>query len=166
VPANEFLNLESKKLSTSRGWAIWLHEYLEDFEPDLMRYVLGTILPETKDSDFSWKSFQNKVNNELADILGNFIHRTTSFTANYADGKVPELQNPTAADKEALAQIAIQKEKIAASYEAFRMREAIAESMQLARIGNKYFTDMEPWHSRKEDMEKCKNTLHVCLQLC
>lgn len=165
VPANEFLNLESKKLSTSRGWAVWLNEYLEDFEPDLLRYVLGTILPETKDSDFSWEDFQNKVNSELADILGNFVYRTTSFTEKYFDSNVPELTNPTDKDKEALAQIEAQKEKIGAAYEQFRMREAIAETMNLARIGNKYFTEMEPWRTRKEDPETCGNTLYVCLQI-
>jgi methionyl-tRNA synthetase len=166
VPANEFLNLEGKKFSTSRGWAVWLDEYLEDFEPDLLRYVLGTILPESKDADFSWSDFQAKINSELADILGNFVHRTTSFTENYANGVVPALENPTEKDQETLAQIADQKQKIAESYDAFRLREAIAETMELARIGNKYFTEMEPWHTRKDDMESCKNTLHVCLQLC
>ena len=165
VPANEFLNLESKKFSTSRGWAVWLHEYLEDFEPDLLRYVLGTILPETKDADFSWKDFQQKVNGDLADILGNFVYRTTSFTTNYCDGIVPELSNPTDHDLETLKQIEVQKEKIANSYEQFRLREAIAETMNLARIGNKYFTEMEPWQTRKDDMETCGNTLHVCLQI-
>ncbi len=165
VPANEFLNLEGKKFSTSRGWAVWLHEYLEDFEPDLLRYVLGTIIPETKDADFSWTDFQGKVNSELADVLGNFIFRTTSFTDNYFDGKIPELVNPSEEDKEALAQIEVQKKKIEENYEKFRLREAIAETMNLARVGNKYFTDMEPWQSRKSDMEKCGNTLHVCLQI-
>jgi len=165
VPANEFLNLEGKKLSTSRGWAVWLDEYLEDFEPDLLRYVLGTILPETKDADFSWEEFQNKVNSELADVLGNFVHRTTSFTENYFDGIVPELSEPTDKDKQALEQILIQKEKISAAYEEFKLREAIAETMKLARIGNKYFTDMEPWQTRKDDRETCGNTLHVCLQI-
>ncbi|MCW9706347.1 methionine--tRNA ligase [Fodinibius salsisoli] len=165
VPANEFLNLESKKLSTSRGWAVWLEDYLEDFEPDLLRYVLGTILPETKDSDFSWENFQNKVNSELADILGNFVFRTTSFTHKYFDGKVPSLTNPTEKDQQTLAQIEQQKEKVAEAYEHFKLREAITETMNLARIGNKYFTEMEPWQSRKNDMETCGNTLHVCLQI-
>lgn len=165
VPANEFLNLEGKKLSTSRGWAVWLEDYLEDFEADLLRYVLGTILPETKDSDFSWEDFQNKVNSELADILGNFVFRTTSFTHKYFDGVIPELNNPSDRDRETLAQIGIQKEKTAAAYEQFKLREAIAETMKLARIGNKYFTDMEPWKSRKENIKKCGNTLHVCLQI-
>lgn len=165
VPANEFLNLEGKKLSTSRGWAVWLHEYLDDFEPDLLRYVLGTILPETKDSDFSWTDFQNKVNSELADILGNFVYRTTSFTSNYFEGKVPPLKKPSEKDQEALRQIEVQKKKIAENYEKFRLREAIAETMNLARVGNKYFTEMEPWRTRKEDKEICGNTLHVCLQI-
>lgn len=166
VPANEFLNLEGKKFSTSRGWAVWLDEFLEEFEADLLRYVLGTILPETKDADFSWSDFQGKVNSELADILGNFVHRTTSFTENYAGGTVPTLENPSEKDLEALEQIQVQKEKIAQSYDAYRLREAIAETMNLARIGNKYFTEMEPWRTRKEDMTICNNTLHVCLQLC
>ncbi|MDX1585486.1 MAG: methionine--tRNA ligase [Balneolaceae bacterium] len=165
VPANEFLNLEGKKLSTSRGWAVWLNEYLEDFQPDLLRYVLGTMLPETKDSDFSWSDFQNKVNSELADILGNFVYRTTSFTDNYFEGKVPELQNPSEKDLQALKEIQNQKEKISEAYERFRLRDAIAETMNLARIGNKYFTEMEPWRTRKEDMVICGNTLHVCLQI-
>lgn len=165
VPANEFLNLESRKLSTSRGWAVWLQEYLEEFEPDLLRYVLGTIFPETKDSDFSWTDFQNKVNNELADILGNFVFRTTSFTQKYFDENVPPLVNPSEKDKEALEQIKIQKQKITKAYEQFRLREAIAETMNLARIGNKYFTEMEPWRTRKENSEICGNTLHVCLQI-
>jgi len=165
VPANEFLNLEGKKLSTSRGWAVWLDEYLKDFDADLLRYVLGTILPETKDSDFSWEDFQNKVNSELADILGNFVYRTTSFTENYFDGVVPELTNPTEKDKKVLARIEEQKKKIGEAYESFKLREAITETMKLARIGNKYFTEMEPWHTRKDDRQTCGNTLHVCLQV-
>ena len=165
VPANEFLNLEGKKLSTSRGWAVWLDEYLKDFDADLLRYVLGTTLPETKDSDFSWEDFQNKVNSELADVLGNFVYRTTSFTENYFDGNVPELTNPTDRDRETLAKIKEQKQKISAAYEQFKLREAIAETMNLARIGNKYFTDMEPWQTRKDDLKTCGNTLHVCLQI-
>ncbi len=165
VPANEFLNLEGRKLSTSRGWAVWLQEYLEEFEPDLLRYVLGTILPETKDSDFSWEDFQNKVNSELADILGNFVFRTTSFTQKYFNGKVPTLTKPSDKDLEALKQITVQKKKITEAYEQFRLREAIAETMNLARIGNKYFTEMEPWRTRKENSEICGNTLHICLQI-
>lgn len=165
VPANEFLNLEGKKLSTSKGWAVWLHEYLEDFEADLLRYALGTTLPETKDSDFSWKDFQNRVNSELADILGNFVFRTHSFTHRFFDGSVPELSNPTELDIETLKKISAQKKKIEESYEAFRFREAIYETMELARIGNRYFTETEPWKTRKENPEACGNTLYVCLQI-
>ncbi len=166
VPANEFLNLEGKKLSTSRGWAVWLHEYLEDFKPDLLRYALGTTLPESKDSDFSWKDFQARVNNELAAVLGNFVFRALSFTAKFAESKVPELINPSQTDLDALAAINQQKEKIEAAYEAFKFKEAIQESLNLARIGNKYFTETEPWKTRKENQQACDNTLYVSIQLC
>lgn len=165
VPANEFLNLEGRKLSTSKGWAVWLHEYLDDFEADLLRYVLGTTLPETKDSDFSWKDFQNRVNSELADILGNFVFRTHSFTHRFFEGTVPKFSNPTDLDIETLKQISKQKVKIEKSYESFRFREAIYETMELARIGNRYFTETEPWKTRKENPEACGNTLYVCLQI-
>lgn len=165
VPANEFLNLEGKKLSTSKGWAVWLEEYLESFEPDLLRYVLGTTLPETKDSDFSWKDFQSRVNNELADILGNFVFRTNSFTDRFFDGKVPALNNPTKLDLETLESINQQKTVIEEAYNSFKFREAIAETMQLARIGNRYFTETEPWKTRKENPETCANTLYVCVQI-
>lgn len=166
VPANEFLNLEGKKLSTSRGWAVWLHEYLEDFTPDLLRYALGTTLPESKDSDFSWKDFQARVNNELAAVLGNFVFRALSFTAKFAESKVPELIDPTQTDLNALAAINQQKEKIEAAYEAFKFKEAIQESINLARIGNKYFTETEPWKTRKDNPQACDNTLYVSVQLC
>ena len=165
VPANEFLNLEGRKLSTSKGWAVWLHEYLDEFEPDLLRYALGTILPEAKDSDFSWKDFQSKVNSELADILGNFIFRTISFTDRFFDGILPELKNPTKLDLSTLKEISNQKEKIESAYSSFKFREAIAETMHLARIGNRYFTETEPWKTRKENPELCGNTLHICLQI-
>ena len=166
VPANEFLNLEGQKLSTSKGWAVWLHEYLEEFSSDNLRFVLGSTLPETKDSDFSWKDYQTRVNSELADILGNFIFRTTSFTEKFFEAKVPELVNPSEKDKEALNSIADVKTKVEDAYENYRFREAIAETMNLARIGNKYFTEMEPWKTRNTDPVLCGNTLHVCLQLC
>ncbi|MEX2463153.1 MAG: methionine--tRNA ligase [Balneolaceae bacterium] len=165
VPANEFLNLEGRKLSTSKGWAVWLNDYLDDFEPDLLRYALGTILPESKDSDFSWKDFQSRVNSELADILGNFIFRTISFTERFFESSVPELSNPTDLDIQTLKEISIQKEKIEHAYQSFRFREAISETMHLARIGNRYFTETEPWKTRKENPEACGNTLHVCLQI-
>ncbi len=165
VPANEFLNLEGKKLSTSRGWAVWAHEYLEDFEPDLLRYVLGSTLPEAKDSDFSWKDFQTRVNSELADILGNFLFRTLSFTGRYFGGKVPSLTDPTEQDISTLEAIATHRDAIAECYERFRFRDAVSETMDLARLGNRYLTETEPWHTRKTDPKACENTLHVCLQL-
>ena len=166
VPANEFLNLEGRKLSTSKGWAVWLDEYMDSFEPDLLRYVLGTTLPETKDSDFSWKDFQARVNSELADILGNFVYRTTSFTQRFFDGEVPVPDNLTQIDAETLAAISDQKVLIEKAYDSFRFREAIAETMNLARIGNRYFTETEPWKTRKDDLQLCKNTLYVCAQIC
>ncbi|RNC85434.1 MAG: methionine--tRNA ligase [Balneola sp.] len=166
VPANEFLNLEGKKLSTSRGWAVWVHEYMEDFSPDLLRYALGTTLPESKDSDFSWKDFQARVNNELAAILGNFVNRSLTFTSKYAENNVPELVSPTETDQKALAAILEQKEKVTSAYEAFRFKEAILESMNLARIGNKYFTETEPWKTRNDNPQACANTLYVSLQIC
>ncbi len=165
VPANEFLNLEGKKLSTSRGWAVWVHEYLESFEPDLLRYALGTTLPESKDSDFSWKDFQARVNNELAAILGNFVNRSLTFTSKYAEGKVPQLVSPSETDQNALDAILRQKEKITIAYEGFRFKEAILESMNLARIGNKYFTETEPWKTRNDNPQACANTLYVSLQI-
>ncbi len=166
VPANEFLNIEGKKLSTSRNWAVWLHEYLEEFPPDLLRYALATTLPETKDADFSWAEFQTRVNSELADILGNFVNRTLTFTLRYFDGRTPPLVEPSAADREALARLAEFPERIGALYDAHRNREAVFETMNLARLGNKYFNDTEPWHTRKTDMQACGNTLYVSLQLC
>lgn len=166
VPANEFLNLEGKKLSTSRGWAVWLHEYLEDFKPDLLRYALGATLPESKDSDFSWSDFQARVNNELAAILGNFVNRTLTFTSKFAEGRAPELVNPSQLDLDALKVISDQKEKVTAAYESFRFKEAIAESINLARAGNKYFTETEPWKTRTDNPQACANSLYVSLQIC
>ncbi|MBX2819780.1 MAG: methionine--tRNA ligase, partial [Rhodothermaceae bacterium] len=160
VPANEFLNLEGRKLSTSRGWAVWLHEYLEAFDPDLLRYAMATILPETKDSDFSWKDYQARVNSELADILGNFVNRSLTFAHRYFEGTVPPLENPSEVDHKALSQLAAFPSKIGASYEAFRNREAVFETMNLARLGNKYFADTEPWHLWKTDKQACANTIH------
>jgi methionyl-tRNA synthetase len=170
VPANEFLNLEGRKLSTSRGWAVWLHEYLEDFGdergPDLLRYALATTLPETKDADFSWTDFQRRVNGELADVLGNFVNRTLTFADRYFDGTVPPLQDPSAEDRTALDTLAETPGTVGAAYEQYRMREAVFETMALARAGNKYFNDTEPWHTREEDPQACANTIHVSLQLC
>lgn len=165
VPANEFLNLEGKKLSTSRGWAVWLHDYLEHFESDYLRYALGVSLPESKDSDFSWKDFQNRVNNELVAVLGNFVNRASTFIEKYADSKVPPLLDPKPLDQEMLEAITIQKHKIEHAYEHFRFREAVQEGMQLARLANKYFTDSEPWKTRKNNVNACFNSLHVSIQV-
>jgi methionyl-tRNA synthetase len=166
VPANEFMNLEGRKLSTSRGWAVWLHEALEAFEPDVLRYALATMLPEQKDADFSWREFQARVNSELADVLGNFVNRTLTFAQRFADGKVPALEDPSDADRAVLDQLAGFPARIAAAYEGFRLREAVQETMALARTGNKYFNDTEPWHTRASDPRAMRNTIHVCLQLC
>jgi methionyl-tRNA synthetase len=170
VPANEFLNLEGEKLSTSRGWAVWLHEYLDDFGdergPDLLRYALATTLPETKDADFSWEGFQRRVNGELADVLGNFVNRTLTFAHRYFDGEVPPLEDPSEADREVLDALAEAPEAVGHAYENYRMREAVFETMDLARTGNKYFNDTEPWHTRDADPQACANTIHLSLQLC
>ncbi|NND73118.1 MAG: methionine--tRNA ligase [Rhodothermales bacterium] len=166
VPANEFLNLEGQKLSTSRGWAIWLHEYLEDFPADLLRYTLASTFPEAKDSDFSWKDFQARVNNELADVLGNFVNRTMTFAHRFFDGVVPPLSNPGGMDLDVIAQLKEFPTTIGASYEQYKFREGVFHTINLARIGNRYFNDTEPWKSAKSDMEKCANTIHVSLQIC
>ncbi len=166
VPANEFLNIEGQKLSTSRGWAVWLHEYLEEFPPDLLRYALATMLPEARDGDFSWTEFQNRVNSELADVLGNFVNRTMTFAWKNFDGHVPELVAPSRDDQAVLDELAAFPGRIGSAYESFRNRDAVFDTMALARLGNKYFNDTEPWHTRKTDLQKCGNTIHVCLQLC
>ena len=171
VPANEFLNLEGRKLSTSRNWAVWLHEYLEDFPPerkgaDFLRYALAATLPETGDADFSWEGFQTRVNSELADVLGNFVNRTMTFATRYFDGAVPPLKEPSDTDREVLDRLGDFPERIGAAYEDFRMREAVFETMALARLGNKYFNDTEPWHTRSDDPQACANTIHVSLQIC
>ncbi|MEX0748334.1 MAG: methionine--tRNA ligase [Rhodothermales bacterium] len=166
VPANEFLNLEGKKLSTSRGWAVWLHEYLEEFPPDLLRYSLASMLPETKDADFSWNDFQARVNGELADILGNFVNRAMTFAHNYFEGQVPGLGDLRPIDRQVLQAVAEFPAKIGALYEVFHNREAVFETMNLARLGNKYFNDTEPWRTRISDPQACANTIHVSLQIC
>ena len=165
VPANEFLNIEGSKLSTSRGWAVWLHEYLNDFPPDLLRYVLTSTLPESKDSDFNWNDFQTRVNSELADILGNFVNRALTFAEREFDNKVPPLSSPSAADEAALAELAGYPQQIGAAYERFRFREAARLTMNMARLGNKYFNDQVPWVTRKINRSQCANTVHVSLQI-
>lgn len=168
VPANEFLNLEGEKISTSQNWAVWLHEYLEEFKgkQDVLRYTLTTIAPETKDADFTWADFQAKNNNELLAILGNFINRTVVLTHKYYQGVIPELGTPTELEQEVLEKIKEFPTTIGNSIEKFRFREALAEYMNLARLGNKYLTDAEPWKKQKENPEMVKTILHVSLQIC
>ena len=171
VPANEFLNLEGEKLSTSRGWAVWLHEYLDEFADerhaaDLLRYALATTLPETKDADFSWEGFQQRVNGELANVFGNFVHRTLTFAHRYFDGTVPRLRNPSAADQAMLDAMGEVPDTVGRAYDEYRTREAVFETMALARKGNKYFNETEPWHTREEDPQACANTVHISLQVC
>jgi len=167
VPANEFLNLENDKISTSRNWAVWLHEYLEEFpgEQDVLRYALCASAPETKDNDFTWKEFQARNNNELVAILGNFVNRTLILTDNYFNGEVPALSGTDEYDRKVLAEIALLKEKVASALDVFRFREALKEAMNLARLGNKYLADTEPWIVIKNDREKVKTILNIALQI-
>ncbi len=167
VPGNEFLNLEGDKISTSRNWAVWLHEYLEEFpgKQDVLRYVLAANMPETKDNDFTWKDFQARNNNELVAILGNFINRTAVLTQKYYDRKVPSLGALQAIDKETIAEMAQYKERIELSIENYRFREALKEAMNLARLGNKYLADTEPWKLIKTDEARVETIMNICIQL-
>ncbi|MBP5515323.1 MAG: methionine--tRNA ligase [Bacteroidales bacterium] len=168
VPANEFLNLEGDKISTSRNWAVWLHEYLKEFpgKQDVLRYTLCSNAPETKDNDFTWKDFQLKNNSELVSILGNFVNRTLVLTHKFFEGKVPAKGELTQLDKETINEIAGYPEKIGRSIESYRFREALAEMMNLARLGNKYLTETEPWKLFKEDPERTATVLNIALQIC
>jgi len=167
VPANEFLNLENDKISTSRNWAVWLHEYLLDFpgKQDVLRYTLCSNAPETKDNDFTWKDFQARNNNELVAILGNFVNRALVLTGNYYDGKVPERGISDENDTAVLAEMQAIKGNVEASLEAFRFREALKEAMNLARLGNKYLADAEPWKVIKTDPERVKTIMNIALQI-
>jgi methionyl-tRNA synthetase len=167
IPANEFLNLEGDKISTSRNWAVWLHEYLEEFKDkqDILRYVLCASAPETKDNDFTWKDFQARNNNELVAILGNFVHRTLVLTHKYFDGKTPELKNPDSYDSRVLDEISTIRERVEYNLDHFRFRDALREAMNLARLGNKYLADTEPWILIKTDKAKVGNILNVSLQI-
>ena len=167
VPANEFLNLENEKISTSRNWAVWLHEYLEDFpgKQDSLRYALCATAPETKDNDFTWKDFQARNNNELVAILGNFINRTLVLTSNYYKGLVPSPGVMTDYDNDAVKSIMACRENEESNVEAFRFRQALAEAMNLARLGNKYLADTEPWKVVKTDPERVKTIMYVSLQI-
>ncbi len=167
VPANEFLNLENDKISTSRNWAVWLHEYLEDFpgKEDVLKYVLTANAPETKDNDFTWKDFQTRNNNELVAILGNFVNRALVLTQKYYNGLVPECGNLTDSDKETLKSISTIKAEVEKSLDSFRIREALKNAMDLARLGNKYLADEEPWKVVKTDAERVKTVMFVSLQI-
>ncbi len=167
VPSNEFMNLEGDKISTSRNWAVWLHEYLQDFpgKQDVLRYVLTANAPETKDNDFTWKDFQAHNNSELVGIYGNFVNRALVLTHKYFDGKVPALGELTAYDKETLAEFASVKAEIEGYLEDFKFRYAQRAAMNLARIGNKYLADTEPWKVAKTDMDRVGTILNLSLQL-
>jgi methionyl-tRNA synthetase len=167
VPANEFLNLENDKISTSRNWAVWLHEYLEDFpgKQDVLRYALCANAPETKDNDFTWKDFQARNNNELVAILGNFVNRTLVLTNNYYGGIVPERGKTDNYDNEVLTEIGKLKSGVEFNLENFRFREALKEAMNLARLGNKYLADTEPWKVVKTDPERVKTIMNIALQI-
>ena len=164
VPANEFLNLEGDKLSTSRNYAVWLDEFLKAFEPDALRYCLASILPETRDADFSWKDFQSRYNNELADILGNFINRTLTFIQKYFDGLAPEKGNLDAVDQDLVKILAEAPEKVGQHIDNYQMRQGVREAMDVARAANKYFNDKTPWKTIKTEPETCATTLSLCLE--
>lgn len=167
VPANEFLNLEGDKISTSRNWAVWLHEYLVDFpgKQDVLRYVLTANAPETKDNDFTWRDFQARNNNELVAILGNFINRSIVLTHKYFEGKVPVAGELTEYDNATIAEFASVKEEIEKLLQNYRFRDALKEAMNLARIGNKYLADTEPWKLAKTDMARVSTILNIALQI-
>ena len=167
VPANEFLNLEGNKLSTSKNWAVWLHEYLQDFpnQQDVLRYALTANAPETKDNDFTWKDFQARNNNELVAIFGNFINRVAVLTQKYYEGEVPAAGALNSTDSETLQQLSELTQKIEQSLERYRFREAQQELMNIARLGNKYLADEEPWKLIKTDAERVKTVMYVALQV-
>ena len=168
VPANEFLNLEGDKISTSRGWAVWAHEYLKDFpgKEDVLRYVLTANAPETKDNDFSWKDFQTRNNSELVAIFGNFVNRAVVLTHKYFDGKVPAAGELLEVDREVLAQIPELKASLEKNIEGFHFREALKDAMSIARLGNKYISDTEPWKVAKTDIARTATILNISLQIC
>ncbi|MEJ2109297.1 MAG: methionine--tRNA ligase [Acidobacteriota bacterium] len=165
IPANEFLNIEGQKLSTSRNWAVWVNEYLDVFPPDPLRYYLEANAPENKDSDFGWKDFQAHNNNELADVLGNLVNRCLSFTEKNFENRVPAAASLQETDKAVLDAIGDSAQKISESLESFQLRRAVNEMMDLARTGNKYFNDSAPWKSLKTDRERCGCILNTTLQL-
>ena len=168
VPANEFLNLEGDKISTSRNWAVWLHEYLRDFEgkQDVLRYVLTANAPETKDNDFTWADFQQRNNSELVAILGNFVNRALVLTHKYYNGEVPAVTELTDAERDTYAQLLEIKEKLSGYLDTFHFREALKEAMNIARLGNRYLQETEPWKLAKTDMDRVATVMNTVLQLC
>jgi methionyl-tRNA synthetase len=168
VPANEFLNLEGDKISTSRNWAVWLHEYLVDFpgKPDVLRYVLTANAPETKDNDFTWRDFQARNNNELVAVLGNFVNRAIVLTHKYFEGKVPAAGEYTDVDKQLFADIVAAKDSLSTNLDTFHFREALKDAMEIARLGNRYLQETEPWKLAKTDMERVATIMNVALQIC
>jgi methionyl-tRNA synthetase len=165
IPANEYLNLEGRQISTSRNWAIWLHEYLKYFPPDFLRYYLTSIMPETRDSEFKWKEFQERVNQELINNLGNFVNRTLKFIEKYCESKIPEPGELTNADKKMLSEINSLADKVDDSLARFKFRKAIKLWMQISATGNKYYDQSKPWESRKEDPERMRTTIYLCAHL-
>jgi methionyl-tRNA synthetase len=167
VPSNEFLNLEGDKISTSRNWAVWLHEYLEQMpgKEDVLRYVLCANAPETKDNDFTWKDYQARNNNELVAVLGNFVNRALVLTQKYYGGVVPACGELTEYDKQTIAELSTIKESLEHNIENYRFREALKDAMNFARIGNKYLADSEPWKLVKTDTERVKTILYIALQI-
>ena len=168
VPSNEFLNLENDKISTSRNWAVWLHEYLVDFpgKQDVLRYVLTANAPETKDNNFTWKDFQDRNNNELVAVYGNFVNRALQLTKKYWNGVVPACGELEDIDRKALEEFKDVKQNVERLLDAFKFRDAQKEAMNLARIGNKYIADCEPWKIAKTDMKRVETILNISLQLC
>jgi methionyl-tRNA synthetase len=166
IPANEYLTLEGEKFSTSKDYAVWLNDYLKRFEPDPLRYCLAVNAPETKDSDFSWKDFQARNNNELADILGNFINRTLTFVAKNFEGRMPECGQLNDLDQQMLQKLNAAPARIGDLLEKFELRKAVTEFMDLARFANKYFNDATPWLTAKSDRDRCATTMHMCCRVC
>lgn len=167
VPANEFLNLEGDKISTSRNWAVWLNEYLDELpdKQDVLRYVLTANAPETKDNDFTWKDYQARNNNELVAVFGNFVNRALVLTAKYCDGKVPALGTLTDFDRETLSELSVIRPALERELDTFHFREALKEAMNLARLGNKYLADTEPWKLAKTDLDRVGTILNISLQI-
>ena len=167
VPANEFLNLEGNKLSTSKNWAVWLHEYLQEFpdKQDVLRYALTSNAPETKDNDFTWKDFQARNNNELVAVFGNFINRVVVLTNKYYDGVIPQPNDYSEVDEQTLAELKAYPAVISSSVERYRFREALGELMNVARLGNKYLADEEPWKMMKDNPERVQTQMYVALQI-